>query len=1650
MDSKREITRATTTTSTKSFLSRTFTRHGSEATDEVNDSKGPLGLNTLYDPGPDRAAIADIIFVHGLNGGSQSTWSKGNNPSNYWPQEWLPLDDAFCDVRIHSFGYSSGISRESVLNVRDFASSLLAAIKDSPVTGRGQQSHLVFVAHSMGGLVVKKAVILGHQEPEYKSVIDRLCSIVFLATPHQGAAIAQTLSRLVALVGARPFVDDLLPQSPMLQAINEDFPRVAANIQLMSFYETRPMSLGGIKALVVEKNSAVMNLPNERRTLLDANHRNVAMFSSPNDPVYVTVRNALATIVSSQRDSKQSHQQIVRLEDQVTLNEFLGLYDAPEDDIMTHDSVRLPGSCEWLSNKDYYRSWKEACDSSLLWLRGRPGAGKSVLSGHVINDMRTKGRDCCFFFFQSSDNVKSSANTFLRSMAWQMAMLHPEILSKIKELMTEWKDKRADTIDPSPIWRKLYLTGILKVRLNRPQFWVIDAMDECKSSLEVMNFLGRMQEQWPLSVLITSRDPVEAHLSKANPRLDITSHIITDEDSREDIRLLLKSNLDFLPCPASEKWPTPEAMVSQIIKNSGGCFLWASLICSELREVTSEKEIEEVLDSIPADMDALYTKILQDMGNARFGKDLAKAFITWTTYAFRPMTATEIQEPIEMDINDKIDDVERAISKCCGNIIYVNTHNKVQLVHSTAREFLTKGRMASEFIVSKAEGHRRLAKVCLQFLINSDRNAGKPMRLGSDPEITTVHGSLNGLFRPRRLGSEPEVRHHHRPSLSQPVAFDEHPFTSYASKYVFQHLNLVSSTDDETLNLVSKFLGGSSVLRWIEFIATHGNLHTVYQAGKTINAMLNRRSQHSPPLGLARGQKKFQMLDKWGDDLIHLVTKFSSRLRTTPQAIHHLIPPFCPSDSAIRQQFCNPYRGLNVLGLSKTGWDDCLTTISYAKGMKPNTVASGPGHFAVGMMNARGDLIIYDDSIFQVVHTLAHMEPVWRLAFSEHGTFLASAGAKTLRIWSLIDGQELVSFKIPSLCLALQFSEEDTVLRVATRQNELLEFDMLGQTFLREEPASWTADLEETMQFRAPTLIALGSATGLLSVIYRGENIVLWDYLEDIIHDVYEKETGSVFVYGSHKLAEGTTTVTSVTFSQAVDTNLLAAAYTDGDLIVYDLTSGEAIASALGVNINLVSSSPDGRTLAGVDSRGNLTLFEFESLRALYRIRLDTPILPKGLIFTSDSLRFIEIRGQQCRVWEPTVLLRTDSKEDENSDTVSVTTGTQDREYHAVKEVTITAVTCCRTSSIVYYATTEGSVYICDINGEPQSYDLFVQTAGCAIDILYIDETSSILACGDRSGRVTARKVTRRNGPRQHSFWETSDPIVAIDTAVQRRDVLKGVIISDEHSRILVSTENYNTLRSMPSHDGSSWIAQLDGDGQNRWMPHPSKVQCLVRASRDLFVVYNWSDLQMISSITVPTDNSFDRLAPLHHPPFFATISTAATGSLEPAKYNSHDLAGFSRIQIWDSKDLDASEPVKPIHQLDRALASEIEHIIGAFGFRMIVYTTDHWIASVDLYAPENGSAGHSVVRHFFMPSDWASVDHKKLIFGIGRLGEIIFAKHSELAVIRRGLEVTESGSGFNPRRGSARSLSIRSRGPSPGPPSSGWTSPRPIQRPWG
>ncbi len=84
--------------------------------------------------------LADIVFVHGLGGGSRKTWDKGRDPQLFWPKEWLSRDPDFKHVRVHSFGYHADWMerRESILNIHDFANYLLSQLATSSTIRRSK------------------------------------------------------------------------------------------------------------------------------------------------------------------------------------------------------------------------------------------------------------------------------------------------------------------------------------------------------------------------------------------------------------------------------------------------------------------------------------------------------------------------------------------------------------------------------------------------------------------------------------------------------------------------------------------------------------------------------------------------------------------------------------------------------------------------------------------------------------------------------------------------------------------------------------------------------------------------------------------------------------------------------------------------------------------------------------------------------------------------------------------------------------------------------------------------------------------------------------------------------------------------------------------------------------------------------------------------------------------------------------------------------------------------------------------------------------------------------------------------------------------------------------------------------------------------
>ena len=265
-----------------------------DETAQAGDWKGALGLNLLHPPSKPEF---DIVFVHGLGGGSRKTWSRTKLSKDYWPAEWLPKDPAFDRVRIHSYGYDSDWVKggDNCLNIHHIGKSFLMELATSPHIG-WSSTRILLIGHSMGGLVIKKAYMLARQDRLYKSLADRIRAIFFLGTPHRGSDSARTLKNVLQIASSAPaYVTELVRGSGSLQVINDEFRQFSNDVELWSFYETQKLSVKGFSTLIVDPESATLGYRDERQIPMNADHRSICKFQTPHDQNYLIIRNALVS-----------------------------------------------------------------------------------------------------------------------------------------------------------------------------------------------------------------------------------------------------------------------------------------------------------------------------------------------------------------------------------------------------------------------------------------------------------------------------------------------------------------------------------------------------------------------------------------------------------------------------------------------------------------------------------------------------------------------------------------------------------------------------------------------------------------------------------------------------------------------------------------------------------------------------------------------------------------------------------------------------------------------------------------------------------------------------------------------------------------------------------------------------------------------------------------------------------------------------------------------------------------------------------------------------------------------------------------------------------------------------------------------------------
>lgn len=204
---------------------------------------------TILAPGGENCNL-DIVFVHGLRGHPIDTWSAANQVC--WPRDLLK--DDFQDARIISWGYDANIdnlfSHASQNSVFAHGQNLVAQLACLRVSTPDRP--IIWIGHSLGGLVIKAAIIntnshrVNKRFEDYGELYPSTIGVIFFGTPHDGSdgeRFGQIVAKIAKAVRKQPnsqLLATLASDSHILEQQRDDFMTVTKTMPVVCFAEEKP------------------------------------------------------------------------------------------------------------------------------------------------------------------------------------------------------------------------------------------------------------------------------------------------------------------------------------------------------------------------------------------------------------------------------------------------------------------------------------------------------------------------------------------------------------------------------------------------------------------------------------------------------------------------------------------------------------------------------------------------------------------------------------------------------------------------------------------------------------------------------------------------------------------------------------------------------------------------------------------------------------------------------------------------------------------------------------------------------------------------------------------------------------------------------------------------------------------------------------------------------------------------------------------------------------------------------------------------------------------------------------------------------------------------------------------------------------------
>ncbi|KAJ6615732.1 hypothetical protein B0H10DRAFT_50618 [Mycena sp. CBHHK59/15] len=407
------------------------------------------------------------------------------------------------------------------------------------------------------------------------------------------------------------------------------------------------------------------------------------------------------------------------------------LYRAVSGDAFHNSAERFPQpKCHPETRTEMLQelqNWSAQTDSSssILWLNGPAGSGKSAIAQTFAQQLDATGRLGASFFFQRGHSSRGTARKLFPTIAYQLATLLPEY----KLLVSQQVEKEPSIVDRSlSIQLQSLILGPIQhaAYSDAPQILIIDGLDECDDQTvqrEILRLLGDSvrNHSTPIRICIASRP--EPHIREIFDGLclDGLCRSFNVEKSFEDVRKYLwhefarihREHGDTMNT-ISAPWPMV-AVVDRLVNKSSGYFIYASTIIKFVDDKnfrpTERLDRIEKLDGTEFDspfgaLDQLYTQILTNVPRR---PDLLLILHVVVHFRLHPR---HIEQLLQLNPGDV-----RLTLRGLTSVLQVPSEqlqSPVKMHHASFGDFLNDATRSAKFYIGASQNHMDLARTVLK------------------------------------------------------------------------------------------------------------------------------------------------------------------------------------------------------------------------------------------------------------------------------------------------------------------------------------------------------------------------------------------------------------------------------------------------------------------------------------------------------------------------------------------------------------------------------------------------------------------------------------------------------------------------------------------------------------------------------------------------------------------------------------------------------------------------------------------------------------------------------------------------------------------------------------------------------------------------